>query len=51
MSQYIKAVKQGREVYNIPVLGSIGQNYFTAFYVSKNCFASFYILFFQKFKL
>ena len=31
--------------YNIPVFISIGQNYFTAFYVSKYCFASFYILF------
>ena len=31
--------------YNIPVFISIGQNYFTALYVSKYCFASFYIFF------
>ena len=34
MSQYSKAVKTGRKD-NIPVFISIGQNYFTAFYVSK----------------
>ena len=30
---------------SIPVFSSTGQNYFTAFYVSKNCFASVYLLF------
>ena len=46
MSQYTKAVKTGRKV-NISVFISIGQNYFTAFYVSKDCFASCYIRFFK----
>ena len=46
MSHYTKAVKTGRKE-NIPVFISIGQNNFTAFYVSKYCFASFDILFFK----
>ena len=51
MSQYTKAVKSVRpgvlgHKYNIQVFSSIGQNYFTAFYVSKYCFAYFYILLF-----
>ena len=33
--------------YNIPVFISIGPNYFTAFYVSKYCFASFYFFYFK----
>ena len=45
MSQYTKAVKTGHKAYNIPVFISIEQNYFTTFYVSKYCFASFSILF------
>ena len=40
------AIYQSRETMSQSIVfDSIGQNYFTAFYVSKYCFASFYILF------